>query len=154
MSTVRDSVAALLEKDAFSNWLGVKLVDASEGRAVITMVLRDEMLNGFGTIHGGVVFAFADTAFAFSVNSGESVRVALDCTISFPSAAKSGEMLTAIAEVESTTNRLAFCSVTVCGNEGRVVAHFRGTAYGASARLNRSGTIGAPDQAIPQQDRN
>ena len=54
----------ILEHDATSEWLGISVQDLADGYAVITMDLRPEMLNGFSIAHGGLVFAFADTAFA------------------------------------------------------------------------------------------
>lgn len=67
-------VAHLMERDRFSQWLGIEVVEASLGRSVLVMTVRDDMVNGFGTLHGGVLFSFADSAFAFVVNSGGAAQ--------------------------------------------------------------------------------
>ena len=59
----------LLETDLFSKWLGIEVLEIKEGYSKITMTIRDEMINGFGIVHGGVTFSLADSAFAFACNS-------------------------------------------------------------------------------------
>jgi acyl-CoA thioesterase len=93
------------------------------------MTVRPEMVNGFGTAHGGIVFAFADSALAFCTNSDGEISVALDCTVSYPTAVRPGDVLTATGVQESTTNKIGFARVTVVNQEDAVVGHFRGTVY-------------------------
>lgn len=122
-------VTQLLARDAMSQWLGIELLEIAAGRAVLGMTVRSDMVNGFGTAHGGVVFSFADSAFAFATNAAGQLSVAIDCCISFPVAVAPGDRLTAVATEQSTTNRLAFCEVTVRNQHDVTVAHFRGTVY-------------------------
>ncbi len=93
------------------------------------MTVREEMVNGFGTSHGGIVFSLADSAFAFAINAGGTLSVAIDCTVGFPVAVRPGDVLTAIGIEDSTSNRLAFCVVTVRNQDDVIVGHFRGTGY-------------------------
>lgn len=136
--TAPEIVAHLMARDRFSQWLGIEVRDAAPGRAVLQMTVRDEMVNGFGTLHGGALFSFADSAFAFATNSGGYLSVAIDCTISFPVACKPGDVLTAIGVEQSSTNRLAFCEVTVTNQDAVTVGFFRGTVY----RTTRPHVIG------------
>jgi acyl-CoA thioesterase len=122
-------VSTLLAADAFSRWLGVEVLDAGVGHATCRMMVRDEMVNGFGTSHGGIVFSLADSAFAFATNAGGFLSVAIDCTISYPVAVRPGDTLTATAIEESSTKRLGFCAVTVRNQDDVAVGHFRGTVY-------------------------
>lgn len=122
-------VEHLMRRDAFSRWLGVEVLEAEQGRSVLRMTVRDEMLNGFGTSHGGIVFSLADSAFAFAINAGGWLSVAIDCFISFPVAVRAGDVLTATGEEDSTSNKLAFCTVTVRNQDNVIVGHFRGTGY-------------------------
>lgn len=122
-------VMRMFEQDAFSQWLGVEVVEVSVGRCVLTMTMREEMANGFGTAHGGIVFAFSDTALAFCTNADGKVSVALDCSISYPTAVKPGDVLTAVGVMESTTRKVGFASVTVTNQRDETVGHFRGTVY-------------------------
>ena len=122
-------VDKMVASDAFSRWLGIEVLETRVGHSVVRMTVRDEMVNGFGTSHGGIVFSLADSAFAFATNAGGFVSVAIDCTVSYPAAVRPGDVLTAIATEESTTNKLAFCSVTVRNQINAAVGHFRGTVY-------------------------
>ena len=115
--------------DAFSQWLGVEVLEAAVGRSVIRMTVRDDMVNGFGTSHGGIVFGLADSALAFATNACGIVSVAVDCTVSYTRPVHPGNVLTAEAVEESTTNSLAFCGVTVRNQADAIVGHFRGTVY-------------------------
>jgi len=93
------------------------------------MTVRPEMVNGFGTAHGGIVFAFADSALAFCTNSDGTISVALDCTVSYPTAVRPGDVLTATGLRQTTTNKIASAEVTVRNQDDTIVGHFRGTVY-------------------------
>lgn len=129
LASPRALVDHLMEHDAFSRWLGVEVLEAEVGRSVLRMTVREEMVNGFGTSHGGIVFSLADSAFAFAINSGGLLSVAIDCLVSFPVAVRPGDVLTAIGIEDSTSNKLAFCVVTVRNQDDVIVGHFRGTGY-------------------------
>ncbi len=124
-----DVVQALMARDRFSQWLGIDVLEAALGRSVLRMTIREEMVNGFGTSHGGILFSLADSAFAFATNACGVLSVAIDCTVSYPVAVRPGDVLTAIATEQSTTKRLAFCEVTVRNQDDLIVGHFRGTVY-------------------------
>ena len=79
-------LAKMLETDAYSRWLGIETLETAPGRSSIRMVVRPEMVNGFGISHGGIVYSLADSAFAFAVNSHGNITVAVDCTMSYPAA--------------------------------------------------------------------
>ena len=129
MTLARAVVGKMLAVDGFSRWLGVEVLEIAPGRSVLRMSVRDEMINGFGTAHGGIAYSLADSALAFATNTGGFISVAMDCTISYPVAVRSGDSITATAVEQSTTNRLGFCEVTVRNQHERIVAHFRGTVY-------------------------
>ena len=121
-------VALMLERDAFSRWLGVELMRVSPGACVLRMRVRDDMVNGFGVAHGGIAYSLADSAMAFACNTSGKVTVAIDNTISYPAAIHVGDELTATAEQESATTTLAFYRVAVRRHD-EIVAVFRGTVY-------------------------
>jgi acyl-CoA thioesterase len=129
MSDPRAVIAKMFAQDAFSQWLGIEVVEVSEGRCVLRMPVREEMTNGFGTAHGGIVFSLADTALAFCTNAGGEISVALDCTISYPAAVRPGDILTATGIQQDTTRKVGFAAVTVTNQDGVTVGHFRGTVY-------------------------
>ena len=121
-------VKAMLARDAFSQWLGITLLQVAPGSACIAMTVRDDMVNGFGVCHGGVTFSLADSALAFASNTHGRVTVSIDNSITYPAAVHVGDFLTAQAEQESASKRLAFYRVTVRRDQ-EAVALFRGTVY-------------------------
>ena len=122
-------VDAMLVVDTFSRWLGVENVEVAPGRSVVRMAVRDDMMNGMGGVHGGALYSLADSAFSYATNNSGIISVAIDCTISYPAAARVGDVLTAVATVESGSRRLQFCTVTVRNQHEVIVGHFRGTVY-------------------------
>lgn len=122
-------VAGMLEQDAFTRWLAAEVVETAPRRSVVRMLVRADMVNGFGTCHGGVTFALADSAFAFACNAHGAVSVALDVAVSYPNPARVGDVLTAVAEAEAEPRRVGFYRVTVTNQRGELVVLFRGTSY-------------------------
>ena len=125
----QEIVKTMMELDQFSNWMGVKIIDIKEGYSKIEMMVRNNMLNAFGIAHGGITFALADSAFAFACNSNGKITVALDVSISFPKAAKEGDILTAEAKRVSNTNKTGLYLIEVTNQHQQLVALFKGTCY-------------------------
>ncbi|MDE3172549.1 MAG: hotdog fold thioesterase [Gemmatimonadota bacterium] len=119
----------MLDRDAFSRWLGVELVTLAPGRCTVRMTVRDEMVNGFGVAHGGIAYSLADSALAFASNTNGRVTVAIENNIGYPVAVHPGNVLTAVAEETGAANRVAYYGVTVRNEAGVIVATFRGTVY-------------------------
>ena len=141
-------VQAMLERDAFSRWLGIEVVELAPGTCTTRLTVRDEMVNGFGASHVGIVYALADSALAFASNTHGRVTVSIDNAISYPAAVRVGDVLTARAEEESATNRLAWYRVTVRRADDTVVALFRGTVYRTTTDF--FGRDGGSDQTITE----
>ncbi len=141
---------AMLATDAFSRWLGVEILEARLGHSVIRMTVRSEMVNGFGTSHGGIVFSFADSALAFCSNACGYVTVAVDCAVSFTRPVSPGHVLVARATEQDSTNTLAFCAVTITNESenGATCGHFRGTVY---RTRKRHPAYGWPDDIAASQ---
>ena len=62
--------------DKASKALGIKIEIRAVGAATAKMQVRDDMVNGFDVCHGGMLFALADTAFAFACNAYNRVTFA------------------------------------------------------------------------------
>ena len=122
-------VNLMLERDAFSEWCGMEVLEISPRRSVVQMRVRDEMANGFGLSHGGIVYSLADSALAFAANTHGKITVAIDNAISYPRAVRVGDVITATCEEESSSNRLAFYRVVVRNQKDDIVSTFRGTVY-------------------------
>ncbi|GAA3467131.1 hydroxyphenylacetyl-CoA thioesterase PaaI [Nonomuraea roseola] len=116
----------MMADDAASAALGIELTELAEGAADCRMTVTPTMVNGHGLCHGGYVFLLADTAFACACNSHGPVTVAAGAEITFVSPAREGEALTASARERTRFGRSGVYDVTVRGEDGRVVAEFRG----------------------------
>jgi acyl-CoA thioesterase len=122
-------VDGMLAKDEFSRWLGVDVLQLRPSFCVCRMLVRPEMLNGFGVAHGGIAFSLADSAFAFACNTQGRIAMSIENSITYPASVHAGDLLTAVAEEESATNRLGFFRVQVTNQRDETVALFRGTVY-------------------------
>ena len=114
---------------------GLELVDAGEGWARASMTIREDMLNGHGVAHGGVIFSLADTAFAWACNSDNVATFAQQASISFLSKAQLGETLTAEAREDAAIGRTGVYTVRVTADDGRMVAVFQGLSRTAGGKV-------------------
>lgn len=119
----------MMHHDTFSQWLGVEIDEYREGYCKLHYTIRPDMVNGFGIVHGGVVFSAADSAFAFACNSQGILSVALDVHIAFMRAGKPGDIYTVEAKEIHTGNKTAFYDITTTNTQGELVSTFKGTAY-------------------------
>lgn len=124
--TARSVADAMLAREGAGPHWGIAIEEAREGYARIRMRVRAEMLNGHHTAHGGMLFAFADSAFAYACNSRNVKTVAAQASIVFLSAALEGEMLVAEAKEKALAGRSGVYNVSVRGEDGRAVAEFQG----------------------------
>ena len=115
-----------MRRDAASAMLGMVVEVDEPGRAVVSMLVRDDMLNGFAIAHGGLVFALADTAFAIACNEDERVTVAAGADIVFLKSTTAGQTLRADAVRRTVSGRTGLYDVTVRDETDDVVAEFRG----------------------------
>ncbi|HFA48813.1 MAG TPA: hydroxyphenylacetyl-CoA thioesterase PaaI [Bacteroidetes bacterium] len=120
---------AMMQKDYFSQWLGIERVEDGPGRCVLKMTVRKEMLNGFGIAHGGITYSLADSALAFASNSHGRMAVSVETSISHTQKVKEGDVLTAVAEEENLSHKIGNYRVTVKNQDGKVVALFKGIVY-------------------------
>lgn len=118
--------------DWFSQWLGVELVNLSEGSCTLKMTVRKEMLNGFGIAHGGITYSLADSAFAFASNSRGKKAVSIETSINHVKAVKEGDVIVAEASEESLSNKTGVYRIVVSRDSGERVAIFKGMVYRTS----------------------
>ena len=117
---------AMWAQDKASRALGMKITGVGPGRAAIRMAVRPEMCNGHLICHGGMIFALADSAFAFACNSHNKVTVANNCTISFIAPAREGDTLIAEAVERHRGGRSGVYDVTITNQDAELIALFRG----------------------------
>jgi acyl-CoA thioesterase len=131
MSNATDALARrvaehMLAREGTGPHWGIVIEEAREGYARLSMVVRADMLNGHRIAHGGMIFALADTAFAYACNSRNVSTVAQQASISFLAPAKEGARLIAEAREEAVAGRSGVYSVTVRSAEGENIAVFQG----------------------------
>lgn len=125
----------LMENDLFSQWLGIEVLEVSEGYSKIKMTVRKEMINGFGIVHGGVAFSLADSAFAFACNNRNNLSVALDTSINFIKPVHVDDVLTAEAKELHNGRSTGLYHITITNQHGHVVALFKGTCFRTGKNL-------------------
>ena len=134
-------VAAMMDKDLFSQWLGIKVLATGEGYSKVQMTVRSEMVNGFGIVHGGVPFSLADSAFAFACNSRNNTSVALDVTITFVKQMNTGDVLTAEAKEIHNGRTTGVYVIAVFNQREEQVALFKGTCFRTGKPLINTQTL-------------
>jgi acyl-CoA thioesterase len=133
----QSQVQSLYRTDHASRSLGVEIIDVAPGRVRTEMTVRGDMVNGHGICHGGIIFALADSAFAFACNTYGIPMVAAGASIEFLAPAMSGERLAAAANEISRNDRHGLYDVCVTNGSGRTIAHFRGRC----SRLRKGASI-------------
>ncbi|KIS26233.1 phenylacetic acid degradation protein [Arthrobacter sp. SPG23] len=152
--TLSGATHPILENDYASEWMGIEVLAVSEGYATIRMTLRQEMLNGFGMAHGGMIFAFGDTAFALACNpagpppgsagagaasaGSDTITVASGVDINFLKPAFTGQVITAVANRRAHAGRSGLYDVQIYAAD----PHPAGSPAGPSAGAGSDETPG------------
>jgi acyl-CoA thioesterase len=104
----------------------LRIEEVHEDYARVSMVVRPDMLNGHGFAHGGMIFALADSAFAYVCNGANHASVAAQASIVFLDQVREGETLIAQATEVAREGRAGVTRVAVTAGDGRNVAEFTG----------------------------
>lgn len=136
----RRSAEVMWAEDHASQSLGMTLIEVGPGHAVLSMKVREDMVNGHDIGHGGLTFTLADSAFAFACNSHNRVTVAAGGEIRFRRPTRSGDLLVAAALERSREGRDGVYDVTVT-RDGEVVAEFTGRSREIGGALFEDDTV-------------
>jgi acyl-CoA thioesterase len=128
-------VAHMLEKDLFSQWLGIEVLEIEEGYAKTKMIIRKEMINGLGIVHGGIAFSLADSTFAFACNNRNNLSVALDTAINFLKPVHVEDVLIAETKEMHNGKSTGLYQITVSNQNDHIVAVFKGTCFRTNKKL-------------------
>ena len=123
---VRDG---MLKKDRATVSLGMKVLSIGPGHATLSMTVRDDMLNGHATCHGGFIATLADSAFAFACNSYNELTVASGFSIDFLAPGHADDCLTARCIEVSRTGRTGIYDTAITNQRGERIAVFRGRSH-------------------------
>ena len=132
----KPSASAIVDKmfkdDLFSKWLGIDILEKGIGTSKLKMTIRNEMVNGFGVVHGGITYSLADSALAFASNSHGRQSMSVETSISHTKPCQVGDTLTAEAVEESLSYKIAIYHISVKNQNDETVALFKGTVYRTS----------------------
>lgn len=118
----------MLSQDAFSQWMGIEILECEVGRCKVGMTIRREMLNSMMKAHGGVSYTLADTAFGFTANTRGKYAVSIETSINHISALDEGDYLTAEATLDEQRTKVGFNIIEVKRGD-ELVALFKGVVY-------------------------
>jgi acyl-CoA thioesterase len=125
----------MLSQDAYSQWLGIEILECEIGRCKVAMTVRKEMLNSMNKAHGGITYSLADTAFGFAANTHGRFSVSIETSINHIEAVNEGDYLTAESVIEKVNNKLGFNIIEVRrkskveSQKEELVALFKGVVY-------------------------
>lgn len=136
MATIHEEVVNhMMENDFFSQWLGIEVLEIKEGYSKIKMLVRKEMVNGFGIVHGGIPFSLADSAFAFACNNRNNLSVALDTSINFIKPVHVGDTLLAEAVEIHNGRSTGLYHISIINQHEHMIAHFKGLCFRTNKTL-------------------
>ena len=119
----------MYDNDAFSQWLGIEVVEVKDGYCELKMTVRKEMLNGFQIAHGGIAYSLADSALAFASNSHGRKSLSVETSISHTVSVKEGDVLTANTEELSLSDKIGVYHINITNQDNQEVAYFKGTVF-------------------------
>ena len=122
-------IDAMMNKDLFSQWLGIERVEERAGFCKLKMTIRAEMCNGFNIAHGGITYSLADSALAFASNSHGRHAVSVETSISHVIPLKAGDAIIATATEKSCSNKIGIYEVRIEKESGELAALFKGTVF-------------------------
>ena len=129
MNLAKKVVDKMISGDAFSQWLGIEVLEITEGFCKLKMTVRDEMTNGFNIAHGGIAYSLADSCLAFSANANGIQAVSIETSISHTKKVASGDTLIATSKEMNKSSKTALYYITITNQDNLEVAHFKGTVY-------------------------
>jgi len=132
MSNPRKIINKMFNQDVFSQWLGIEIIDVSEGFCQLKMIVRKEMLNGFQIAHGGIAYSLADSALAFASNSHGRKSLSVETSISHTVSVLEGDVLTVTTKELSLSDKFGVYLITIINQSNENVAYFKGTVYRTS----------------------
>ena len=129
MNLAKKVVDKMISGDAFSQWLGIEVLEITAGFCKLKMTVRDEMTNGFNIAHGGIAYSLADSCLAFAANADGIQAVSIETSISHTKKVANGDILTATSKEMNKSIKTALYYITITNQDNLEVAHFKGTVY-------------------------
>ena len=129
MDLAKKVVDKMINGDAFSNWLGIEILEINANFCKLKLKVRQEMTNGFKIAHGGITYSLADSCLAFAANADGLQAVSIETSISHTKKVTSGDLLTATSKQINKSSKTALYYITITNQDKLEVAHFKGTVF-------------------------
>lgn len=129
MKSPQEVVDLMYQRDDFSRWMGISIDEVGLGSCRISMTVKQEMLNGHQTLHGGVSYSFSDSALGFASNTHGVQCVSIESSISHIRPVQLNDQLTAVAQEIHRGKTIGIYEVIVTNQHQKKVAHFKGTVH-------------------------
>jgi len=130
MASPKEIVSVMMASDYFSQWLGIEVLEITEGNCRLKMHIKKDMLNGFGIAHGGIAYSFADSALAFASNSYGQKAVSIETSISHLVSLVENDIILAEVVQQSNSRKIAIYTIDIFhATTLEKVALFKGTVY-------------------------
>ena len=129
MDLAKNVVEKMMSGDAFSQWLGIEVLEITTSFCKLQLKVREEMTNGFDIAHGGIAYSLADSCLAFAANSDGIQAVSIETSISHNKKVTSGDTLTATSKQINKSSKTALYYVIIINQNNQEVAHFKGTVF-------------------------
>lgn len=124
--TAIEIVQKMMEKDTYSQWLGIEVMETKEGFCRLQMEVTQNQLNGFQIAHGGISYALSDSALAFASNGYGKHCVSIETRIAHLRPVFLGDILTATCTEVNRSKSLGLYEVAVVNQENKLISHFSG----------------------------
>ena len=129
MNLASKVVEKMINGDAFSNWLGIEILEITNSFCRLKLKVREEMTNGFKIAHGGITYSLADSCLAFAANADGLQAVSIETSISHTKKVVSGDILTATSKEINKSSKTALYYITITNQNNLEIAHFKGTVF-------------------------
>lgn len=129
MKTPEEIVRLMMEKDHFSQWLGVEILETGLGHCKLRATVNEKMLNGHHVLHGGITYSLSDSALAFSSNSRGNKCMSIETSISHIRKCNPGDTLTFYAKEIHRGQTTGIYEIEGFNQENKKVSHFKGTVH-------------------------
>ena len=129
MDLAKKVIDKMISGDAFSEWLGIEILEITTSYCKLKLKVREEMTNGFDIAHGGIAYSLADSCLAFAANADGLQAVSIETSISHTKKVTSGDKLTATSKQINKSSKTALYYITIINQNNQEVAHFKGTVF-------------------------
>lgn len=125
MQVTIDQLRALTERIPFVRLLGLQVVNIGEGTCRVRLPFHEQLVQYYGSIHGGVIAALVDSTVYLAQTTLNGITrntVTIEMKVNFLTSAKQGDLY-ADGHILKNGNKIIYGEVSVTNLEGKLIAH-------------------------------